>query len=75
MDAPGVITIPIRDMAAIGMDDVWHVDDQGVARRLGGFDHRIGWKLIDSLYSWLPEGGHIIYDPNACPFILELRLH
>lgn len=70
-----IITVPITDMAAVGMDDLWHVDEYGTARKLGGFDHRLGWKLVDSLYSWMPPGGRIIYDPQTCPYELELRLH
>lgn len=69
------ITIPMRDLAAIGMDDIWHIDEHGIANKIGGFDHRLGWKLVDSLYSWMPPGGRIIYDPESCPYVLDLRLH
>lgn len=69
------ITIPMTDLAAIGLDDLWHVDEKGRARKLGGFDHKVGSKIITSLLSYIPEGTFLYYDLTSCDYRLELILH
>lgn len=68
-------TITIHDMDAIGMGDVWFVQGDGVAHKIGGFDHALGLKLVESLRMWCPEGGSLVYDVHTSHHWLELILH
>lgn len=76
MDIPDVVcTVQGRDLAEVGMDDIWHVDEDGYARRIGGFIELPGHTLVESLIANARGQGRLIYDPNRSDFILDLILH
>lgn len=71
------VTVVIQDLDALGLGDVWHVDLKGEARRVAGFVHTVGQKLVDTLHEIALEqgGGYLIYDPQYSPYTLTLVLH